>query len=122
MLEALNFFKPISSVPYEELPENYQEINNPVNIKSVHFKGNELKVDLGKKLYFDTRLSKNGTISCNSCHNLNTFGWIIYQLLLVTQKNLVEEIHQQLFMLHYTPCNFGMAEQKMLKNKPECQF
>ena len=74
MLEALNFFKPISSVPYEELPENYQEINNPVNIKSVHFKGNELKVDLGKKLYFDTRLSKNGTISCNSCHNLNTFG------------------------------------------------
>jgi cytochrome c peroxidase len=74
MLEALNFFKPISSVPYEELPENYQEINNPVHIKSVHFKGNELKVDLGKKLYFDTRLSKNGTISCNSCHNLNTFG------------------------------------------------
>jgi cytochrome c peroxidase len=34
----------------------------------------EAKVSLGKKLYFDKRLSKNGTISCNSCHNLETFG------------------------------------------------
>lgn len=28
------------------------------------------KVDLGKKLYFDPRLSKSGIISCNTCHNL----------------------------------------------------
>lgn len=27
-------------------------------------------VELGKKLYFDPRLSADGTISCNSCHNL----------------------------------------------------
>ncbi len=32
------------------------------------------KVALGKKLYFDTRLSKAQDISCNSCHNLDTFG------------------------------------------------
>jgi cytochrome c peroxidase len=32
------------------------------------------KVNLGKALYFDTRLSKTGNNSCNSCHNLNTFG------------------------------------------------
>lgn len=32
------------------------------------------KVALGKKLYFDVRLSKDNTISCNSCHNLNTAG------------------------------------------------
>lgn len=25
-------------------------------------------VELGKKLFFDTRLSKSGFISCNSCH------------------------------------------------------
>ncbi len=31
----------------------------------------EDKVELGKKLYFDTRLSADNTISCNSCHNLN---------------------------------------------------
>jgi cytochrome c peroxidase len=34
----------------------------------------EPRVELGKQLYFDTRLSKNGTISCNSCHNLATYG------------------------------------------------
>lgn len=28
------------------------------------------KIELGKKLFFDTRLSRNGTISCNSCHNV----------------------------------------------------
>ena len=32
------------------------------------------KVELGKKLYFDPRLSKSGFISCNSCHNLHMGG------------------------------------------------
>nr|WP_156924473.1 cytochrome-c peroxidase [Derxia gummosa] len=31
-------------------------------------------VELGKKLYFDPRLSRSGAISCNSCHNLATGG------------------------------------------------
>ena len=31
-------------------------------------------VALGKQLYFDTRLSKNQDISCNSCHGLDTYG------------------------------------------------
>lgn len=34
----------------------------------------EGKVELGKKLFFDTRLSKSGWISCNSCHNLSRGG------------------------------------------------
>ncbi len=32
------------------------------------------RVDLGRDLYFDPRLSKNHDISCNSCHPLNSFG------------------------------------------------
>jgi len=32
------------------------------------------KVELGKKLYFDPRLSKSGLISCNTCHNLAIGG------------------------------------------------
>ena len=32
------------------------------------------KVELGKKLFFDPRLSRSGFISCNSCHNLSTGG------------------------------------------------
>lgn len=39
--------------------------NNPITAK---------KVELGKKLYFETRISKSGLISCNSCHNLATGG------------------------------------------------
>jgi cytochrome c peroxidase len=32
------------------------------------------KVELGKMLYFDPRLSIDGTISCNSCHNVMADG------------------------------------------------
>lgn len=32
------------------------------------------KIELGKKLYFDPRLSVDGTVSCNSCHNLMSGG------------------------------------------------
>lgn len=32
------------------------------------------KVELGKQLFFDPRLSKSGFISCNSCHNLSAGG------------------------------------------------
>ena len=32
------------------------------------------KILLGKTLYFDNRLSKDNTQSCNTCHNLDTYG------------------------------------------------
>ena len=32
------------------------------------------KVDLGKALFFDPRMSASGVFSCNSCHNLSTGG------------------------------------------------
>lgn len=32
----------------------------------------ELKIELGKKLFFDGRLSKNGQVSCAFCHNPGT--------------------------------------------------
>jgi cytochrome c peroxidase len=32
------------------------------------------QVELGRQLYFDTRLSKNGAMSCNSCHPLANYG------------------------------------------------
>ncbi len=35
---------------------------------------NLAQVELGKKLFFDPRLSKSGFISCNSCHNLSMGG------------------------------------------------
>jgi cytochrome c peroxidase len=57
LAKAQMFFKP--------LPEEAPNIDNPVTAE---------KVILGKQLYFDTRLSKDGTQSCNTCHNLSTFG------------------------------------------------
>ena len=47
------------------LPEN---ADNPKNKTTIP------KVKLGKKLYNDTRLSLEGKNSCNSCHNLATYG------------------------------------------------
>lgn len=43
-----------------------------------HMRGDATHSDaliaLGRQLYFDTRLSKNQDISCNSCHQLDRFG------------------------------------------------
>ena len=47
--------------------EPIQPIKPPQNI-------NLGMVELGKKLYFDPRLSKSGIMSCNSCHNLSMGG------------------------------------------------
>jgi cytochrome c peroxidase len=35
---------------------------------------NKTKIELGKMLFFETRLSKSNVFSCNSCHNLATGG------------------------------------------------
>ena len=32
------------------------------------------KIELGKQLFFDPRLSSDGTVSCNSCHNVMSGG------------------------------------------------
>jgi len=55
--DARKFFEPIEGVA--ENPDN---------------RVTDEKVALGKKLYYDTRLSLKGNNSCNSCHNLNTYG------------------------------------------------
>lgn len=56
--KAAQFFKPL-----------------PSTVPSV--KDNKItpeKIDLGKALFFDPRLSASGVFSCNSCHNLATGG------------------------------------------------
>lgn len=54
-----------ASAMFGILPEKSENTSNP---------SNEAKVELGKMLYFDPRLSKSGAISCNSCHNLASYG------------------------------------------------
>lgn len=54
---AKNYFQP--------LPKEAVSPENPVTPE---------KVALGKALYFDTRLSMHNTQSCNTCHNVSTYG------------------------------------------------
>jgi cytochrome c peroxidase len=44
------------------------EVPNPHNVITA------AKVELGKTLYYDKRLSKKGVVSCDSCHILAKFG------------------------------------------------
>ncbi|HCO39254.1 MAG: cytochrome-c peroxidase [Aquificota bacterium] len=56
--EARKYFSPIT----QKVVDNPQ---NPVT---------QQKVELGRMLYHDPRLSKSGLISCNTCHNLASGG------------------------------------------------
>jgi cytochrome c peroxidase len=50
---------------FKPLPQAAPSGDNPVTLA---------KVGLGKRLYFDTRLSKSGKLSCDSCHDLESYG------------------------------------------------
>ncbi len=50
---------------FQPLPEAAENPKNP---------GSKAKIELGRKLYYDTRLSKDRTVSCQTCHDLSSFG------------------------------------------------
>ncbi len=50
---------------FKVLPKQANESENDIT---------DAKVKLGQVLFYDTRLSKSGNNSCNSCHNLATYG------------------------------------------------
>jgi len=55
-----------SAIEWQALPAKAPEpANNP---------STPAKVELGKMLYHDVRLSSNGMLSCNSCHNVMSGG------------------------------------------------
>jgi len=47
------------------LPAEVPNAANPANVA---------KIDLGRMLYYDARLSKNHDVACNSCHMLDAYG------------------------------------------------
>ena len=57
-------FRPIPTDP-KKLLHLIDTPDNPLNTA---------KVQLGKELYFDPTLSKDGTVSCASCHNIEAGG------------------------------------------------
>jgi cytochrome c peroxidase len=78
------------------------------------------KALLGKKLFFETRLSKTNTISCNSCHNLTTSGTDNLQFSFgidaqVGNINSPWEISTpQQYLMHFLIFdNFGVVEREL---------
>jgi cytochrome c peroxidase len=66
-----------SAPPEDTLLKDAQAVFQPIPDKAPVIKNNEAtadKVELGKMLYFDPRLSKSGLISCNTCHNVGMGG------------------------------------------------
>lgn len=50
---------------FQPLPKVIESSRNPLT---------DAKIQLGRMLYYEKRLSRNQDISCNSCHLLNKFG------------------------------------------------
>lgn len=74
-IAAFLCFNPCLSA--SELLKEAQESFEPLPQKPIEKNTNKLnreKIELGKMLYFDPRLSKSGLISCNTCHNLAGSG------------------------------------------------
>lgn len=63
---------PSIASPSSAASERWQ--NEPVKPIQPYQTEDEAKVQLGKKLFFEPRLSRSGFISCNSCHNLSRGG------------------------------------------------
>lgn len=60
-----------------KVPRDYLKHFKPITMKFVDNPDNPVtpvKVNLGKMLYHDPRLSKSGLFSCNTCHNMATYG------------------------------------------------
>ncbi len=56
---------PASLAAFAPLPASMPSADNPVTAA---------KVDLGRRLYYETLLSRSHDVSCNSCHGLNAYG------------------------------------------------
>lgn len=67
----------VSITTAEELREQALEVFKPLPSTIPAVQDNRItpeKIELGKALFFDPRLSASGVFSCNSCHNLATGG------------------------------------------------
>ncbi|WP_423186870.1 cytochrome-c peroxidase [Alishewanella sp. d11] len=73
MHKALTLLIAIGSVSFSYMLDAAPR-NEPVKPIEPAVVKEPAKVDLGKKLFFEPRLSMSGIISCNTCHNLSLGG------------------------------------------------
>ncbi len=68
---ANDLVKKATDANLKPIPSKIEELNKLIDPKG---EITPAKLELGKKLYFDPRLSKSNLISCNTCHNLALGG------------------------------------------------
>lgn len=68
----INEAKDSGLIPLPKDQNGVDKLLKDSGIKASKF--SSAKAELGKKLYFEPRLSKSGIISCNTCHNLGLGG------------------------------------------------
>ena len=73
----------------------------------------EAKVALGHDLFFDGRLSGDGSIQCHTCHQLDKGGVDRLETSTGIEGKKVQLTHQPYSMLHLTLCNSGMVVQQI---------
>lgn len=77
MLVAMASLSAMPATAADDLRKQALEVFKPLPSTIPAVKDNKItpqKIDLGKALFFDPRLSASGVFSCNSCHNLATGG------------------------------------------------
>lgn len=72
LFASTDLAKEVKNSGIKPIPQNKAELYSLVDSKDNPITAK--KVELGKKLYFDPRMSKSGLISCNTCHNLGLGG------------------------------------------------
>lgn len=74
-LNAADLATEAKQVGLRPLPKDQKGVEAILKENGIAFsKFSKEKAELGKKLYFEPRLSKSGLISCNTCHNLGMGG------------------------------------------------
>lgn len=68
------FITPKKSVDIPAQERVASDIKEPIQPIPLHIDLNQNKVALGEKLFNETQLSRNNSISCASCHSLKTGG------------------------------------------------
>lgn len=72
------------------------------------------KAKLGKSLYMDKSLSKDGKVSCNTCHRLDQHGVDGLEFSIELIINSINPLTLlQPLILYLILCNFGMVELKI---------
>ena len=66
----------VASARADALSDSYLAMFRPLpnEVPSPNNELTEAKINLGRMLYYETRISKGGKMSCNSCHEMFLLG------------------------------------------------